>query len=59
MTLSNKSFNPFLPNVTILYSLETSDSQKFSKVFIGYKMETLNIPVYSNPFLSPFGSLNK
>ena len=30
----------FLPNISILYPLETPETQKFSKVLRGYKMET-------------------
>ena len=34
-------FNPFLANVPILYPLKTPENQKFSGVFMGYKMGTL------------------
>ena len=33
--------NPFLPNVVFLYTLKTSENQRFSHVFRGYKKRTL------------------
>lgn len=33
--------NPFLPNVSVLYSLATVENQTFSNVLRGYKKETL------------------
>ena len=33
--------NPFLVNVSILYPLKTPETQRFSGVFMGYKIETL------------------
>ena len=35
-------FNPFLANIPILYILKTTEKQRCSGVFSGYKMETLN-----------------
>ena len=34
-------FNPFLPNVSVLYSLTTVENQTFSNLQRGYKKETL------------------
>ena len=35
------TYDPFLANATILYSLKTPGNQKPSGVFRGYKMETV------------------
>ena len=45
-------FDPFLASVLILYPLKTPESQKFSVVFRGYKMEALvlnGLTTYENP----------
>ena len=55
-------FNPFLPNVSVLYSLTTVENQTFSNVLRGYKknigtkwVKKVN-PFFSNVPVNPFCS---
>ena len=38
---ANNNFNPYYPNVTFLCSLKTSENQRFSDVYRGYRNVTL------------------
>ena len=40
-SLRVNEINPFLANVLILYTLKSSENQRFSGVFRGYKMRAL------------------
>ena len=55
--LSNHIFNPFSTSVPLPYPLKTSENQRFSDVFRGYRSETL-VENGLRTFLGPKSRLN-
>ena len=50
-------FNPYSPNVTLLYPLKTTENQKFSYVFRGYRNVTLGEYGLSKSYLKHLGTV--
>ena len=48
--LTKKKTNPFHVTAVFLYPLKTSENQRFSDVFWGYRKKSVHEVGYKNPF---------